>query len=224
MVPDVLTEAISSGMQPVPGGSVRVEVWLDYICPWCYIALSRLEAARRRFGRALDVRIHPFTVDPTLGSPGVPAIQRCELQLGRAARRVNAIIEQAAAREGIRLDFRRVVLASTFDAHRLVRYADGDERTTGIAMRLFEACFAEGADVSERDVLISIAAETGYSRDAVAAYMASDRGSAEVERDMKEGLARGITVVPTFVFNDRFATRGPVQADNLLEALHAVSR
>jgi predicted DsbA family dithiol-disulfide isomerase len=198
---------------------VQIDIWSDVVCPWCSIGVTRFERALARFDGEVTIRLHPFQLDPEAPIPGVPARQRYAAKFGDDA---NAILERVtseAAAEGLHFDFDRALSANTFDAHRAIAYARRSGQDRALEKRLFSAYFTEGLDISDREVLADACGELGLERDAVVRYLTSDDGVDEVRRELVEAIERGITAVPTFVFEDEFAVPGAVDTATFVRIL-----
>lgn len=204
---------------------MRIDIWSDVVCPWCYIGVTRFDRALAGFDGDVTVRLHPFQLDPDAPIPGVPARQRYTAKFGADA---DAILERVAgegARDGLTFNWDRAITANTFDAHRAMAFARRDELDRPLEMQLFRAYFTSGLDVSDRAVLVDAAALVGVDRGALAAYLESDDGVDEVRAELVNGIERGITAVPSFVFEDEFLIPGAVDTasfERILEQMRAL--
>jgi predicted DsbA family dithiol-disulfide isomerase len=119
----------------------------------------------------------------------------------------------------------RAITANTFDAHRAIAYARRIELDRALELQLFRAYFTNGRDVSDRSVLVDAGALVGIDRADLAAYLESDEGVDEVRRELAGGIERGITAVPSFVFEDEFLIPGAVDTasfERILEQMRAL--
>jgi predicted DsbA family dithiol-disulfide isomerase len=198
---------------------VRIDIWSDIVCPWCYIGLARFDGALARFDGAPTVRLHAFQLDPEAPIPGEPARERYQRRFGNEATAMMARVADEAHALGLPIDWDRAITANTFDAHRLIRYTRDTERDRAMEQRLFRAYFAEGLDVSDLGVLADLAAELGFDRPDVAAYLESDRGVDDVRVELVGAFDRGITAVPSFLFEDEFLVPGAVDETTFLRIL-----
>jgi predicted DsbA family dithiol-disulfide isomerase len=198
---------------------VLVDVWSDIVCPWCYIGQARFERALSRFDGPVTVRLHPFQLDPKAPIPGEPAHTRYRRRFGAEADAMMARIEPEARALDLPLDWDRAITSNTFDAHRTIAYARAFEKDRPLERRLFRAYFADGLDVSDRDVLVRLAADEGMPADAVATYLDGDDGVDELRLELTEAFERGITAVPNFVFAGEFLVPGAVDEETLLRIL-----
>lgn len=208
---------------------MKVEIYSDVACPWCYIGKERFERALGAYpgGDAVEVTYRPFQLDP--GAPGdaVPLLDYLGRRFGPGAESKIGPVVSAAREEGLTIDFGSAQAANTLGAHRLMWLAereDGAGVQRALAEALFEAHFGRGWDIGDPEVLAGLAAEVGMDRERARAYLASDEGRIEVEREIEESRRLGITAVPTFVFDGKYAVQGAQPASAFLRALEAVER
>lgn len=209
---------------------IKIDVWSDIACPWCYIGKRRFATALAAFGHREHVEVtwRSFELQPDAEhSSAHPGLTEREVLADRKGMPVAQIdqmfaqVTQVAAGEGLAYDFATVVPANTFDAHRLVHIAAGllDEdpavdaasardRLGDLMERLMSAHFEHGRVVDDLDVLADLAVEAGLDRDAVAAALAGDDGAGAVRADEAEAAALGVSGVPFFVVDRRIAVSG----------------
>jgi predicted DsbA family dithiol-disulfide isomerase len=187
---------------------VQLDIWSDIVCPWCYIGMARFERALERFDGVVEITLHPFALDPEAPIPGEPARERYRRRFGNEADSMLARVESDARELGLPIDWDRAITPNTFDAHRVIAYAQRAKRERAMEQRLFRAYFADGLDVSSRSVLADLAAHVGFVRAEVAAYLESDDGVEEVSAELSSAVERGITAVPSFLFEEEFLVPG----------------
>jgi len=198
---------------------VHIDIWSDVVCPWCYIGVTRFERALAQFDGEVTIRLHPFQLDPDAPVPGIPARRRYAAKFGDEAPAILERVTTEARGEGLTFDFDRAITANTFDAHRAIAFARPRGRDRDLEKRLFRAYFTDGLDVSDRAILADEGARTGLDRDQLAAYLESDDGVDEVMRELNVAFERGITAVPSFVFQDEFLVPGAVDTASFLRIL-----
>lgn len=210
---------------------MKVEIWSDVVCPWCYVGKRRFETALAGFAHAdrVEVEWKAFELDPT--SVSAPAgehaadgdhARRLGEKLGVPVAQAEAMLDSmtaTAAAEGLDLRFDRVVAANTVDAHQVVHLAGQRGRQDAVKERLMRAYFTEGAAVGERDVLVRLAAEAGL--DAAEVRGVLDRGTFvdAVRADEDEARSLGIDGVPFFVVDERYGVSGAQPAEHLRAVL-----
>lgn len=189
---------------------MTVDIWSDVVCPWCSIGQARFEKALAEYGGPVTVRLHPFRLDPDAPVPGEPAMERYRRKFGDDSASMLDRVCAAGAAEGLEFRFDRALTANTFEAHRAIRRAGRNGNDRALERALFDAYFRDGLDVSDRGVLADAAARVGEDRAEMLAYLESQDGVADLTGELEMAGALGITAVPTFVFNDRFAVPGAI--------------
>jgi predicted DsbA family dithiol-disulfide isomerase len=212
---------------------VDIEIYSDVVCPWCYIGAAHLRTALSTFDADVVLRWRPFQLDP--GAVREPVPDRLARKFGGqpAARAAIARAVAAGAATGLDLRYDRAVAADTFDAHRLLWFADQPEAVASgatadtqprLADVLYRAHFTDGLDVADHDVLTALAVDVDLDQTRVRHLLESTEGVAEVRGEMAEARALGITAVPTFVFAGQYAVTGAHPADTLRSVLDEVVR
>lgn len=209
---------------------MKVEIWSDVICPWCYIGKQHMQAALRQLGTeglAFQVGWRPFQLNPDMPAGGLPRDEYRRAKFGDLARsrEMDAKVAEAARAAGIEIrhDLMRRT-PNTMDAHRLIAWAGEHGRQDALVDRLFLAYFTEGRDIGDRDVLAELAGEAGLDPAAASAYLASDAGRAEVASEDAAVRRAGLSGVPTFVLDRHVLFSGAVPPDVFAEALAKAQR
>ncbi|MHB8147451.1 MAG: DsbA family oxidoreductase [Vulcanimicrobiaceae bacterium] len=204
---------------------MQVDLWTDVACPWCYIGVARFDRALAQTGFDITLRVHPYQLDPEAPIPGVPAIERYRRKFGNEAQAIVERVTSTARADGLDFDLTRAVTANTFDAHRAIQYAQRIGRARELERSLYRAYFADGLDVSDREILAQRAASVGIERDEIAAYLRSDDGVDAVRRELMQAVETGINGVPSFLFNGEFMVPGAVDEqsfERILRQMHAM--
>jgi predicted DsbA family dithiol-disulfide isomerase len=209
---------------------MKVEIWSDVVCPWCYIGKRRLETALSRFDGAADVEItwHSFQLNPD--QPRGARQSHDEYlrdKVGGSIEQVqvmNARVTALAAAEGLDYHFERYQVINTFDAHRVAHLAQTHGLGEPIQERFLRAQLVEGEVLDDPDTLVRLSEEVGVPGDEVRAVLATDRYAAEVAADIREARELGITGVPFFVLDRRYGISGAQPAELFLQALETVRR
>ena len=205
---------------------MKVEIWSDVVCPWCYIGKRRFEAALDGFEHRDEVEVawRSFQLDPTAPpqSPGNLA-DRLAQKYGvsrEQAEAMNARVVTQAAGEGLdyRLDIARP--GNTLDAHRLLHLADQSGLRAATKERFLAAYFSEGRAIGDRDTLVDLAAEVGVDRDRATEVLAGDEFTDSVRQDEREAAELGISGVPFFAIDRRYGISGAQPPELLLQALN----
>jgi predicted DsbA family dithiol-disulfide isomerase len=204
---------------------MKVEIWSDIACPWCYVGKRRFEQALGRFEHRDDVEVvwRSFELDPSAPrSVGMPQDELLAKKYGmpiERAREMNARMTSEAAKEGLDFHVDRVQVGNTFDAHRLVHLAAEAGKAEAMKERLMRAYFTEGESVGDPATLERLAAEVGLDETSVRDVLGGDRFAADVRADESRARSFGISGVPFFAIDERYGVSGAQTPDVLLEAL-----
>ncbi len=200
---------------------MRVEIWSDVVCPWCYIGKRRFETAWANVAHLpgagnIEVVFKPYQLDPTASPAKVqPVIEAYAKKFG-GPERAAQIIEQltaVAAADGIEFRMDRALRANTLLAHRLLWFAESHGDQIALQERLLRAYFTEGLNIGDPDVLTGCAADVGLDAAEVRTFLESAAGHGEVMEDLATAAANGITAVPTYVINGQWAVPGAQDVD-----------
>lgn len=203
---------------------MRVDIYSDIACPWCYIGERRFARALadRPDADAVEVVFQPFQLDPDLPDTPQPLKQRLAEKFGAqkdaAMQRVTAMGED----EGLTFRFDDALAVNTFTAHRLLWWTEQQANLPtqrALAEQLFAAHFTHGENVADPEVLADLAAEVGLDREQARTFLASDEGTEEVQALIEGAQRRGVRAVPTFVFNDESAVQGAKSAETFQRVL-----
>ncbi|MBP6798082.1 MAG: DsbA family oxidoreductase, partial [Luteimonas sp.] len=204
---------------------MRIDIWSDVACPWCWIGKRRFQRALDLLGDdapAVDVHWHPFLLDPDAGADPVPLREALAAKFG-GAERVRDMLAgtQAAARaEGLPFDFERgQVRVGTLPAHRLLWLAAREGDADAVGEALFHAHFAEGRNLADPAVLVAAGSAGGLPEARVREFLAGQEGLPEVRAQLAQAQAMGIRAVPTFVIDGRFAVQGARPPELFAQAL-----
>jgi predicted DsbA family dithiol-disulfide isomerase len=207
---------------------MKVEIWSDVVCPWCYIGKRRFEAALQRFPQADQIELDwkSFELDPGARSAAAGEagdyLGRVAAKFGRSRSETKQLLDSmtaTAAAEGLEFHFEKALPANTFNAHQVIHLGLERGRQHEVTERLMKAYFTEGAAVSDPEVLVRLGAEAGLDADEVRASLADQRYAAAVRDDESEAAALGISGVPFFVIDRKYGVSGAQPADQLLGAL-----
>ncbi len=206
---------------------MKVEIWSDVVCPWCYIGKRRFETALERFEHRgeVEVEYRSFELNPNApsevdGSLEEGLARKYGLSLEQA-RALNARVVEAAAGEGLQYRFDIARRGNTFDAHRLLHLASSDGLQAAMKERLMAAYFVEGRAIGDRETLVELAGEVGLDPGRARAALESGEFANDVRADEREATELGITGVPFFVIDRRYGVSGAQPPEVMLKALAA---
>lgn len=204
---------------------MKVEIWSDVMCPFCYIGKRRFEKALAQFPdhKKVEVVWKSFQLNPGMKTdPGKNINQYLSETKGwtlEQARQVNEHVTRMAEAEGLYYDFNKAIVANSFDAHRLIQLAKANGKGNEMEERLFMAYFTEGRNTADHETLIELGADAGLNPADVDNMLTGDAYTDEVEKDIYESQQIGVRGVPYFVFNDRYAVTGAQAPETFLGAL-----
>jgi predicted DsbA family dithiol-disulfide isomerase len=204
---------------------VKVEIWSDVVCPWCYIGKRRFETALASFEHRDEIEVvyRSYQLDP--GSPADFAgseIEYLAQNKGIPADQAAGMLSQVtdiARSVGLEYRFDRVQHANTFDAHRVVHLAQAGGRGYEMVERLFRGYFLDGAALSDAGTLARLAGDVGMDVDATLVELAGGAAADAVRADEAQAAAYGITSVPFFVLDEKYAVAGAQEPAVLVQVL-----
>jgi predicted DsbA family dithiol-disulfide isomerase len=204
---------------------MRVEVWSDVVCPWCYIGKRRLETALERFPHRDEVEVvwRSFQLDPSVPEgethPTLPALAAKYGTSVEAMRANMARVEQIATDEGLEYHLADGISGNTLLAHQALHLAAEHGRGGELKERLLHAHFEEGRSVFDVDSLVPLAVEVGLDEAQVRTALADGRYLPAVHADAATAQALGATGVPFFVVDRKYGASGAQPAELLLQIL-----
>jgi predicted DsbA family dithiol-disulfide isomerase len=210
---------------------VKIEIWSDVVCPWCYIGKRRFETALERFPQRdqLEIEWKSFELDPGARSAEAAVDGGDAGYAERLARKYGTTVPGAqtmldnmtatAATEGLDFHFERAVHANTFEAHQVIHLGLERGVQDAVKERLFRGYFTEGEPIGDRDTLVRLGAEAGLDAEEVRAALEDQRYAQAVRADEAQAAAYGISGVPFFVVDSKYGVNGAQPAEQLLEVL-----
>ncbi|MER8783955.1 DsbA family protein [Mesorhizobium sp. M1006] len=208
--------------------SITVDVVSDVVCPWCFIGQKRLDKAIAAVNIDVHIRWRPFQLDPTIPPEGKNRRDYMVAKFGseQRIREIHARIEPLGEAEGISFAFDAIKVApNTLDAHRLIRWAGtaGEAIQNRLVRRLFQLNFEEGANLGDHAVLIEAAREAGMDASVVETLLPTDADVEAVRTEIATASRMGISGVPCFLLEGKYAVMGAQDADTLADALRQVA-
>jgi predicted DsbA family dithiol-disulfide isomerase len=204
---------------------MKIEIWSDVVCPWCYIGKRRFETALAHFAQRDQVQVvwRSFELDPRAPrrSPGTVNDMLARKLGGSVAQAaaMHAHVTALAAREGLDYQFDRAQHGNTFDAHRLIHLAAAHGLQAQAKERLLRAYFTDGLAIGDLDTLVAIGAELGLPADDVRAMLEGDAYADAVRADERRAAALGISGVPFYVIDEWYGVSGAQDPSVFLGAL-----
>lgn len=208
---------------------VRIDIFSDVICPWCFVGKKRLEKAMAALAgtHEFEVLWHPFQLNPQTPAAGVPRREYLSRKFGgeERLRLMDARMKEVGEAEGIAFHQEKIkVTPNTLNAHRLILWAGKQGAQDALVENLFTAYFTEGKDIGDRAVLAQIAGQSGLDQAQAAAYLDSDQGRSEVLAQEKQIKQAGVGGVPFFILGDRSIIEGAEAPESFIQAVEALSQ
>lgn len=205
----------------------KIDVVSDVVCPWCYIGKRNLDTARaERPTMQFDVMYRPYQLNPDLPLEGEDRRAHLLAKFGSEERLTEVLktVESAAESVGLKLRYDKIkVSPNTLNAHRLIRWAFGQKKGDSVVDRLFRAYFEEGADIGQVSVLAALGGECGLDEALVDELLSADHDREAVYQEANQARAMGISGVPTFILQNKWAIVGAQPAHVLTQAFDSVA-
>lgn len=205
---------------------MKVEIWSDIMCPFCYIGKRHFELALKEldFANQMEIEWKSFQLDPTIPKMEnhVNAYQYLADAKGISFEESKAMHDNVVAtaqRVGLTYNFEKAIVANSFDAHRLIQYSKTVGKGDQIEEALFHAYFTEGIDMADLDSLKSIGLKIGLSESELNRVLYSDEYSYEISQDIQEAQNLGLRGVPFFVVDRKFGISGAQPVEVFIETL-----
>ncbi len=209
---------------------MKIDIWSDIVCPWCYVGKRRFERALDAFdGRdRVEIIHHSFQLDP-VSPPGEVRNHRDNLMKKYGMSQAQAdtaqlTMERTAAAEGLEFHLVGGVTGNTFDAHRVLHLAKARGLQAKVIERFFRAHFTEQRSIFDHGSLTALAAEAGLDPDEVTRVLSGTEYADDVRADNEQARAYGATGVPFFVLDNRFGVSGAQPTEVFAEALQRAAR
>jgi len=209
---------------------MKIEIWSDFVCPFCYIGKRRLEIALNKFEHKDKVELvfRSFELDPSSKKKFDENIheiiaKKYGISVEQAKASNNQIVEQAKA-VGLNYNFDNLIPTNTFEAHRLSHYAKTEGKMNELSERLLKAYFVDSLNLSDYKVLANLAGEVGLDSEQALKILESDKYGDEVRKDEESASKLRISGVPYFVFNNKYSVSGAQTAELFLEVLEKVKK
>ena len=212
---------------------MRLEIFSDVVCPWCYIGKRRFDRAAANlitagFNLNLEVNYRPFQLDPTAPLDAPTPVRDAYAKKFGTTERADEILSHVttiAATEGINFRMDIAIRANTSRAHRLIALAQTTELDhTKLKESLMIAYFCEGRDISNIDTLIDIASTFGLDKVQVSEMFNSQLGDQQLDADLLRATELGVTAVPTYVFNEQWSVPGAQDTETFERVLKKLSQ
>ncbi|MBC7411595.1 MAG: DsbA family oxidoreductase [Bacteroidia bacterium] len=204
---------------------MHIEIWSDVMCPFCYIGKRKFETALAQFKHKDQLLIEwkSFQLSPDMKTDTtINAYQSLAKHKGVSvdeAKNMTNYVTEIASKVGLKFNFDKAITANSFNAHRLGHYAKTFNKQNEVEEKLFSAYFVEGKNIDDVATLVTIGAAVGLDANAVQAMLVSDAYTNEVHQDIYEAQQIGVSGVPFFALNKKYAISGAQESSIILSTL-----
>lgn len=208
---------------------MKIDIWSDIACPFCYIGKRNLELALKDFKSDDEVEIvyHSFQLDPNAKKEGkTNSVEGLANKYGSTLEQAQQMIDRVvsmAKNVGLHYNYDSVINTNTLDAHRLIHYAKKFNKDQEIVEELFKAYFIEGLDIGKIDVLAKLGGRVGLDSEDIIKVLNSEEYISEVDTDKYMATQYEISSVPFFIFNNKYAISGAQPLEAFLETMEKAS-
>ncbi|WP_298566723.1 DsbA family oxidoreductase [uncultured Aliiroseovarius sp.] len=206
---------------------IRLDVFSDPICPWCYIGKARLDRAlAARPDHPFQVQWHPFQLNPDMPASGMDRRTYLEAKFGGQAGAVQAylpVVTEAEA-SGLKINFEGITRTpNTLNAHRLIHWAGIEMKQNAAVDRLFRAYFVDGVDIGDPAQLVQIASDIGMDGDVTARLLETDADADDIRARDADARHKGVQSVPTFVVANQHVIAGAQPTELWTQAIDEIT-
>lgn len=209
-----------------PKAPIQVDVVSDIVCPWCWLGIKYFQKAAKQSGQQINLTWRPYMLDPAVPEGGVPYDDYMKQKFGTDGpsdrfKAMREALEEAGPTVGIGFKFGQIPMRpNTLDAHRLLKWAQGQDLGDSASEALFQAFFTDLKDVGNPAVLKDIAEEIGMDADLVSDLLSKEDDKNAVREEIMFFRNIGINGVPCFIYNGQFAVQGAQPVEAHLKALN----
>ena len=209
---------------------MKVDIWLDFVCPFCYMGDKQFKEALQQFDSLQDIEINycSFELDQKKERDKASnAVENFAREYNMPLEKAQHIMGKTAKKvesAGLEYHYKNTIPANTFDAHRLNYYAKEYGKDRDLTARIMRAHFAEGLDIGHREVLADLASEVGLNRKEVIQVLNSDQYSSQISHDRERAIALNIDLVPTLIFNNNERISGVLTLEDYTDILKKIDQ
>lgn len=204
---------------------MKIDIWSDIACPFCYIGKRNLESALEEFNSKDEVEVvyHSFQLDPDAKKEGkIDSVEHLAKKYGSTKAQAQQMIDRVIAMAknvGLDYNYDGIINTNTLDAHRIIHLAMKYQKQNEMVEELFKAHFMDGLDIGDIDELAKIGSKAGLDSEEITKVLYSDEFNSEVEVDKNLAVQFEIKSVPFFVFNNKYAISGAQPKEAFLETM-----
>jgi len=207
---------------------LKIEIWSDFTCPYCYLGKTKLELALDQFSHKEKVRIEyaSFQLDPNAEVQSNKMVYDMLMEKFRQSleqvRTMTEELSMQAEEIGLDFQFEKMPQVNTYDAHRLVKYAKKENKELEMVNKIFRGYFSEGKRIDDHSVLLDMAMDVGIEREAVEEVLSVNCCAKSVKTDIETASEIGIQGVPFFIFNEKYSVSGAQPVEVFINALDQI--
>lgn len=202
---------------------LRIDIVSDVVCPWCVVGYKQLDEALQQTNTDYEIHWHPFELNPDMPAEGQNMREHIVEKYGSTPEQSDesrARITEAGAQVGFDFNFTdELRMHNTFNLHQLLHWAETQGQRHELKQALFSAHFTDGRNISDKEVLADIAAETGLDRSEALAVLEDQRFASEVREEEQHWQRQGVRSVPAIIFNERHLVSGAQGVENFSHIL-----
>lgn len=204
---------------------MKVEIWSDVRCPFCYIGKHKFEAALEKFSQKSEVEViwRSYQLDPNVKTqPGTNTLEYFAESKGVSTEEASEMFQHAsqmAAEAGLNIDFSKTIVANSFNAHRLLQFAITKNLGSEMEEKLFQAYFEEGKNIDDSEILLQLGTSLNLKESELKELFSGSDFAYEVKQDEMQAANIGVSGVPFFLFNEKYAVSGAQPESVFLETM-----
>lgn len=205
---------------------MKIEIWSDVMCPFCYIGKRKFENALAKFENKSAVTIDwkSFQLNPDMKTEPDKNISQYLAEIKgwslEQAQEMNQNVSEMAKKVGLNYDLNKAIVANSFDAHRIVQLAKTKGLGDAMEERLFKGYFTEGLNIADHQTLVKIGMEIGLDATEISEVLKTTTFAEEVNNDVREAQQLGVRGVPFFVIDRKYGVSGAQESETFLNALN----
>lgn len=207
---------------------LKVQIWSDIMCPFCYIGKRRIEDALQHFDHkeAVEIEWKSFQLDPSfIASEQDSMVEHLAEKYRKDADWAQQMLDnmtQNAKKSGLDFHFEKAVMANSWNAHRLLHLAKKHNLANDLEESLFKAYLTDGKNVNDLEILAELGLEVGLTAEEIKQVLHSKAYANEVQQDIKEAQSIGVQGVPFFVFDSKYSVSGAQDSETFVKTLEKV--
>ena len=198
---------------------LKIDIVSDVVCPWCYIGQERLNKALKQSGLKAEINWKPYQLNPDMPNEGADKYKFLENKFGGSGKEMFKRVEDAANAEGLEFNAENIAnIPNTVESHRVMHLAKEKGIQNEMAHAFFKAYFADGIDLTMTNGIVETAVNGGLDKEAVIAYLESEKATNEVLSSEQQYKTAGVSAVPTFIINGKHMIQGAQSPETFINA------